>query len=346
MLVKQGKEIARQWVLDEGSRLPGFWGAFFIGSINWKNDDTDLPLASDIDLRIVIDGNEPPDEVLGFSYHNVLLEVSYSSSKEFQSPETVLSEYPFACHFTTPNIIVDPSGKLTEIHKIVSRDFAKRKWVYKRCENARNLALTSLKWLIATDPLHDQVFSWLYSVGLPTHIILTAGLKNPTFRKCLVESKEVLDRFGHLDLHDEMLSNLGSSKMNQEQVETHLYALTEVFDIAKEIVKTPFFLSTDISDCGRPKIIDGSKQLIDAGYYREAIAWIGTFFSCCQKVIYNDAPDDVQNKLFPLYKHFLSDLGIESYSDLQKRSEQSRVLIDTSWNVAEAIIAANPEVVN
>ncbi len=73
--------------------------------------------------------------------------------------------------------------------------------------------------------------------------------------------------------------------------------------------------------------------------------WMGVVFSWCQKVIFNDAPDDVQNKLSPAYKHFLSDLGIESYSDLQKRSEQTGALIDSTWNVAEAIIAANPEVV-
>ena len=54
MLVKQGKEIARQWVMERGSQTPGFCGAFFIGSLNWKSDNEDIPSTSDIDIRIVM----------------------------------------------------------------------------------------------------------------------------------------------------------------------------------------------------------------------------------------------------------------------------------------------------
>jgi hypothetical protein len=43
-----------------------------------------------------------------------------------------------------------------------------------------------------------------------------------------------------------------------------------VFDEAKEVVKTPFFGSTDISDDSRSVAIDSSKSIIERGYHWEA----------------------------------------------------------------------------
>lgn len=57
MTVKKAKEIAREWVIEAGSKVPGFQGAFFIGSINWKRESEQFPSSSDLDLKVVVDGD-------------------------------------------------------------------------------------------------------------------------------------------------------------------------------------------------------------------------------------------------------------------------------------------------
>lgn len=44
------------------------------------------------------------------------------------------------------------------------------------------------------------------------------------------------------------------------------------------------------------------------------------------------------------YRELLVDLGITSFADLRRRAEQVRALLPRLWAVAEAIIAANPDV--
>lgn len=345
MLVKQGKEIARQWVMERGSQTPGFCGAFFTGSLNWKSDNEDIPSTSDIDIRIVIDGADLPNSVSSFVYHGLLFEVGYSPISQFRSPEAILGDYTLACHFTKPCIIADVSGELTVLKNVISRDFAKHQWIYKRCEHARDWTLASPQWFKDEDPSSDHVLPWLCQIGYACHILLTADLQNPTARKCMVEAKEVLARYGRMDIYDELLKVLGSYNLKREQVEPHLRQLAEVYDVAKEIIRTPFFFAFDINNYARSKSIDGCQQLIDSGYHREAMLWIGFYFSLCQRVLRNDASTEVQKQFYLPYKHFLSDLGIESDSDLHKRSGQNVTLINTIWNVAELMIATNPEII-
>jgi hypothetical protein len=60
MLVKEAKDVVRQWVVEEGSTIAGFCGAYFCGTTNWMRDDAELPLTSDVDVAIVIDRADPP----------------------------------------------------------------------------------------------------------------------------------------------------------------------------------------------------------------------------------------------------------------------------------------------
>ncbi len=132
--------------------------------------------------------------------------------------------------------------------------------------------------------------------------------------------------------------------MSRVRVEHHLAALTDVFDVAKTMVKTPFFFASDISDIARPIAIDGSLKLIERGYHREAIFWIVATYSRCQKVLYHDAPMEIRDRFNPCYQRLLGDLGISSFSDLQQRNEQVKALLPRVWEEAEAIMAANPEI--
>lgn len=344
MIVKQAKAVAHQWVSEEASKAPGFYGAFFVGSVNWMSADAPFPSTSDIDVKILVEDSQPPDEIRKFRYRDITLEVSYSSSEQFQSPDTVLGDYTIACHLARPSLIMDPSGQLTKLQETVSRDYAKRKWVRKRCEHARDWLTTSLQWLNESDPFHDQVFAWIYATGMPTHIVLTADLKNPTVRRMFVASRDVLARYGFLPLHESMLGIVGSVYMNREQVESFSKSCAEAFEVAKDIVHTPFFGASTISNYGRSIAIEGSLQLIESGYHREAVPWVAVIHTWCQKALYNDASAEVRQRFTPSYEHLLSELGVTSFDDLQHRNKQTEELLPKVWEVTEAIIAANPEI--
>src|SRR5439155_6092998 len=115
---------------------------------------------------------------------------------------------------------------------------------------------------------------------------------------------------------------LGCARMGRVRVEQHLAALTEVFDVAKAVVKTPFFFASDISEIARPLAIDGSRELIERGDHREAVFWIVATYSRCQKILFHDAPREVHDRFSPGYQELLGDLGITSPADLRPRGEQ------------------------
>jgi hypothetical protein len=191
-------------------------------------------------------------------------------------------------------------------------------------------------------PFHDQVTAWLFATGVTTHVLLVAGLKNPTVRKRYLAVRELLAEYGHLDFYETLLELLGCAQMSGRRVEDHLAALAQVFDATKAVIQTPFFFASDLSELARPIAIDGSRELIECGYHREAIFWIVATYSRCQKVLYHDAPVAMQERFDPGYRHLLGDLGITSFADLQRRSEQVKGFLPHLWTMAEAILAANP----
>ncbi len=342
MLVKEAKAIAHQWVIETVSESPDFYGAFYHGSINWLPDDAVISTTSDVDLMLVFDN--PPSTKLGkFIYQDLMLEVSYLSRDHLQSAQHVLGQYHLAGSFWKPNIILDPSGQLTKLQAAISKVYTKRKWVYQRCEQAREKTLQGFR-LNETDPFHDQVMSWIFATGITTHILLVAGLKNPTVRRRYVATQQLLAAYGYLAFYETLLEILGCAHMRRSQVAHHLTLLSEVFDTTKAVVKTPLFFASDISEPARPLAIDGSWELIENGYHREAIFWIVVTYTRCQNILYLDAPMTMQVQYRSGYDELLNDLGITSFTDLQQGYKRVKDSLPQVWKVAEAIIAANPQI--
>jgi hypothetical protein len=329
-------------VLEEASILPGFHGAYFAGSANWLPDDAVLPKTSDLDINVVYTDPNVPNKREKFVYEDVLLEVTSLSLEQVQSPEQVLGHYHLAGGFSTSSIIADPSGQLTEFQVAVSRDYAKRRWVRRRCEHARYRVLEGLAEVVESAPLHDQAIAWLFPTGVTAHVLLVAGLRNPTVRRRYVEVRELLAEYGQPAFHETLLELLGCARMRRERAEQHLAVLTEVFDVAKAVVKTPFSFASDISDLARPLAIDGSRDLIEGEFHREAMFWIAVTYSRCQKVLAVDGLEELQRRFDPGYRELLADLGITSFADLQERSTQIKAHLARVWAAAEAIMAANP----
>jgi hypothetical protein len=341
VIVRDAKEIARQWVSEAGSGLPGFVGAFFHGSVNWLPDNAPLPATSDVDIMVVLEDPEPPRKPGKFRYRNVLLEVSYLPSDQVRTAEQVLGLSHLAGSFHTASVILDPSGHLLRLQANVARDYAKRRWVLRRCEHVREKMLTGFR-LDEGAPFPAQVTAWLFPTSLTTHLLLVAGLRNPTVRTRYLAARELLADYGRLDVYGTLLELLGCARMTQARAEEHLDALAAAFDAAKGVMSSPFFFAADISDAGRPVAIDGSRELIARGDHREAIFWITATYSRCQLVFHHDAPA-IHERFDRGYRELLGDLGIASFADLPRRRDEVIQSWPQVWAAAEEIVARNPE---
>ncbi len=343
MRVRQAKDVAREWVLREARGLPVFAGALTHGSVNWLADSAALPPASDLDVLVVLAGADTPGKGGKIAYGGVVLDVSYLPRERVEPPERVLGDYHLAGSFAKATILADPSGRLASLRAAVAGEYAQRRWVRARCEHARGRVLDNLRSLDETTLLHDRAMSWLFAAGITTHVLLVAGLRNPTVRRRYVAVRELLADYGRASFYPSLLELLGCAGMGRAQVEGHLAPLSEAFDAAKHVVKTPFPFAADIGDGGRHAAIDGSRALIERGDQREAVFWMAVTYSRCMKVLHDDAPE-LQERYEPGYRRLLGDLGITSAADLGRRGEEVRAFLPRLWGVAEVILGANPDI--
>ncbi len=344
MTLKQAREAARRWIIDEASRFPGFRGAYTAGSSNWLPDDAEFTSASDLDIMVVLADGRQAGRRRKFIYRDALLEVSHLAHSQLQSLDQVLSDYHLAPSLSTTKVLVDPLGHLTPLVAAVSRGYGKRTWVRRRCANARDKVLGHLRSISEQAFLHDQVTACLFAAGITTHILLVAGLENPTVRTRYVTVRRLLAGYGHAEFHETLLDLLGSARLTQERVSQHLGTLAEIFDTAKRVIKTPFPFASDISDCARPIVIDGSADLISRSLHREAMFWIAVTHSRCQKVLTEDEPEALTQSFRESYRQMLNDLGIASSAEIRRGCEEIDRSLPEVSNLADRIIAANPKV--
>jgi hypothetical protein len=184
----------------------------------------------------------------------------------------------------------------------------------------------------------------LFGAGVTTHVLLVAGLRNPTVRSRYVAIRELLAEHDRLDIHEELLGLLGSAELDRLTVERHLETMTEVFDAAKEAVRSPFFFASDISDVARPIAVDGSRELIVRGFHREAMFWIAATNSRCLNILTTDATPEVYAGFEAGFHAMLADLGLGSFADLAERADRIRNSLPGLMDIAESIIAANPKI--
>jgi len=342
--VGAAREAAVDWVMRHARRQDGFRGAYFSGSTVGLPADAEAPAGSDVDIVVVTSQDEPPPKLGKFVHRGVLLEVTSLPWRQLASAHDVLASYHLAGSFRVDTIIADPTGDLRDLQRQVSRLFAERVWVRRRCENARQKAEQGLRSIDTAAPWPDQVTAWLFSTGVTTHVLLVAALRNPTVRLRYLAARDVLVEYAHASLYQNLLRLLGCAELTPQRVDHHLRALARTFDTAAAAAKTPFFFSSDITPAARPIAIDGSRDLIRAGRHREAVFWIVATFARCHKILAVDAPRDVQRALTPAFDDILADLGIASTDDLLTRATSAIQFLPVVWATAEAILSANPEI--
>ncbi len=341
MNVAVAKDAARHWVGHTAVGLPGFRGALYHGSIVSLPDSAPIQPASDVDIVVIVDGPEPEAKVGKFIHQAVMLDVSFLPWDQCHSPELVLGNSHLAGSFRDPDIVSDPTGQLARLQAVVSRDFAKIDWVTRRCEHAMEKIRANLASIDQKRPFHDQVMAWLFGAGVTTHVLLIAGMRNPTVRKRYLAVRDLLNDCGQSNFYEPLLDLLGCANMTPARVERHLSALEGAFDASVAVAKTPLPFSADITDIARPIAIDGSRELIDRGDHREAIFWIVATSLRCQTILHHDAPPHVRERFEQSHQELLNDIGITNSSDVNRRKDEMEEFLPRLWDMTEDIIAAN-----
>lgn len=345
MKVGVARNVAKEWVMQHGSKVEGFLGAYFAGSIAEMHDDDELSKFSDIDIMVVISTDEAPLKLGKFVYNDVMLEVTFLSWNQISSVENVIVSHHLANSLRIDTVITDPTDCIHKLQSEVSQHFAEKEWVRLRCENVRNNIENSLRRYNTFVPYHELVTTWLFPTGITTHVLLLAALRNPTVRRRYFDVREVLLEYGHADFYEKLLALLGCTHLTPQRVEEHLDELAKTFDAAVNVAKTPFFFSTDITTIARPIAIEGSRELIKSGYHHEAIFWIVATFSRCHKIFEADAPLELQRIYAPSFINIMSDLGFTSTEDFTRRVEEVIRFLPSLWDVTEDILSKNPAIV-
>ncbi|TDD40889.1 hypothetical protein E1286_33735 [Nonomuraea terrae] len=332
MLVERARRVARRWVLAEGVALPGFQGAVLAGSALWARPDAGHPATSDVDVMVVVDPAVPTPSLGKLRYEGVLLDVSVAPMPG--SAHDVLSDYHLAGTFHLPGVLADPTGRLTEIHRAVSRDFAERPWVLARCTQAMDRVRGWINGMDGSAPLPAQVTSWLFGTGVTTHVLLVAGLRNPTVRGRYAAVRDLLAEHGRLDVHESLLDLLGCAGLGAARVERHLAALEEAFDAAASVRAPSYRFDSDVTALARPIAIDGTRELIARGWHREAVFWLAaTYARCLTKLAAAGRPARHEEGL----RELLADLGAETYEDRRHRGARVLAFLPTLWQTATTL---------
>jgi hypothetical protein len=343
MEVREARAVASRWVAAHAGAIPGFAGAFLSGSAIWLPADEELPATSDVDLMVVTADHPPPPKLGKLPHGGLLVEVSFLSWEQLGTCERVLGSYHLAGSFRTDTVLADPSGRLARLRSEVAEQWAARRWVRRRCRDAERRILDGLAALDPAQPSHDQVATWLFATGVTTHVLLTAGLRNPTIRRRYLAARELLHAYGRPEFHQALLDQLGCADLTRAEVERHLEAMTAAFDATAAVARTPFPFAADITAAARPVAVDGSRELVARGDHREAVFWIVATYARCLKLLHADAPALVP-AFEPGFHALLADLGIATLSDLPHRARQLRAFLPEVTRVSEAILAANPAI--
>jgi hypothetical protein len=331
------------WIAEHVADKPGFAGAFLHGSAAWLPTGTVVPPGSDVDVIAVFEGSPPKRPSGKIEVGEVILDLSYLPASELAFPAKVLRAYHLAGSLQAPGILLDPKGWLEPLHESVAQDFAKARWVLLRCNDARERVLRNLAAVDPGGPFPAQVTSWLFGTGVTTHIVLTAGMGNPTVRRRYETVRELLADYDRLDFYEELLVLLGCAEMSRERVEQHVAALEPAFDAAGAAVRSPFFFASDLSPLGRRIAIEGSREMIARGSHREAVFWIAATYARCMTVFEADAIELVAGYERG-FRVLLADLGIVTMADIVRRAGEVEAFLPAVWEVAMAIIEANPEI--
>ncbi|MEZ4619873.1 MAG: hypothetical protein R2867_30825 [Caldilineaceae bacterium] len=101
--------------------------------------------------------------------------------------------------------------------------------------------------------------AWLFGTGVTTHLLLVAGLRNPTVRKRYLAVRTLLNDYQLQEQYEPLLALLGCATLDAATIQRHLNALILAYDAAKRSFSLPSSLPPISTTC-RPVAIGGSQS--------------------------------------------------------------------------------------
>jgi hypothetical protein len=301
MLAKHARETARRWVFEQGVAVPGFGGAFFS--------------STDAAVTVVVDDEERQPEPVSLCYEGVGLEVSFISSLRIQCAVSVLCDARLADSFQEPNVLADPSGRLTALQERVAQEFANPRWVQVRCAEAIDTARGWLAGFDARDSLADQVRAWMSGMTETLGALLLAACREPVTRRPYAAVRELLAERGRLDYHEVLLYFLGSAGFSRYRVEAHLRGVEQACAVTA-------------GDC---------RSLLDRGLHREAVFGLVVGYSRGLGRLASTGAD--VSAWESDFSSLLADLGVSSYEERRRRADRVLAGLPELWQVAGSLMA-------
>jgi hypothetical protein len=339
-------EVVRRWVIEEGSKKPGFAGAYLYGGINELALDALFPAYRDVDLVIVsTQGKLPQEYNLELDLDGVMLEVGFVGTDEHTSAEAVLADPGAGPNLAITTILADPDGFLSPLQSEVARDFAKRKWVNARCEAEKARAMDSLEALRHVDNDFSFLLVLWEAINMLCGTLALADLRKPTHRRSLTQAKEILVGRGLTDLHKELLRVWGSAMMTREQVQAMLGHGAAIFSEALSTYKTQTPLSFKLKPHLPPYFIEATQEIIDEGNHREATFWGVTPFGIGYMTILADGSEEQKRRWEPIWNDISRQFGFADVDAWPQRVASAEVLAEQLFTAADDIVAGNERIV-
>ena len=335
MKVKQVIEVVREWVDVRGRELPGFVGAHLMGSINHMSADAEFPAYKDVDMHILADGSHQMVDLL---HRGLYLECAIGEPERYATPEVVLADPETAPNLAVDSVILDPTGRLSELQQAVARDFAQRRWIVARCNAEKEWAEAAFAEATrqTTSEAAWAQLGWM--INFLSGLLACANLTSPTHRRCLIVMGDVLREQGRPDLLEALFDLWGIASLTRREVEACLADCAAMFDLATAVTKTPVPFQFKLQPFVRPYVVDGAQEMIDEGYWREAMFWIALFTMVAHGAIQADAAEADKAASRAMYAEFLSKLGWAEAPDLSARLGRARSVMDEVFAVAGRIV--------
>jgi hypothetical protein len=360
MNVRQAKETARAWVEANVEAWTGLRAAHLVGGITSLPDEAPFPATKDVDVHLIVDEDSATREVDGpgwnlleISYGGLAIEAGVKSLADYVSAEAVLANPEIAYHLTVDSILFDPTAWLRALQEPVRRDYPRRDWVLARLAHERRGfagAFDFLRSVGATWGASGEVNILGYTTTFLAAALSVARLCPPRLGGgTLIHLREHLAAQGRLDLHEEVLTVLGTGNASPQRAAQVLREGAEAFDLALELRHRPHpFLPGEhkLYPHLRPYVVDGSRDMIAAGYHREALPWIAALSLATTDLILFAGPEEVRLKFVARRAVLLRELGFDSEAARAAKREQMRCLGERVFALADEIAAANPAIVD
>jgi hypothetical protein len=340
----EAQQLAKQWIAEHRETILGYRGAYLAGSLCWLDDDDPVSDYSDIDVMLIVEDEEMRTKPGKFEYRGGLIEVSVSPISVIRDVEATVSQGAIAASIARNRILDDPGHLLRPAFDWIAAEFPREHRVIERLDAIQASIAKRVTSIDDSAPFHDQAM-WVFPAGVTTHLLLTAGLGNPTVRRRFVETRRLLDAYGEPEMLDLLLHFVGSDAVTAEMARRHFARLVPVYDATAALGATGSRWVSDVSVDARRISIGGTQELLDQGYHREAMWWIVATFTRCLNVIATTDNEALFRQADAAFRALMDDLGLASVGDLRARAGEIVASLPAIREVANRVLARNPEVI-